>query len=133
MAHVNFENTHLAAHQTIVTKHRKFGLNEASQGRDPIIKLMCSGGCNQFHRVRASKIGQGNIFVCNDKATRGECQRSLPRAVQGKVRVIRLQQAGKLAGVTYEDKGRWAAIKAATADIADGFIQSLTSLGLRKD
>ncbi|MGL5286145.1 MAG: hypothetical protein ACRC8D_08400 [Aeromonas sp.] len=135
MAHIIFEkNPTLQLHQKIVTKHRKFGIRERERGNaDPIIPVVCSGGCNQVHRVRASKMRTGNVFVCNDRATRDQCQRSLPRAVAGKVRVIHPQSAGKMAGVTWEDKGRLAAFKAACADVGDSFILSLTRLGMKKD
>lgn len=135
MAHVHFEKRpDLKLHQKLVTKHRKYGSRERKLGNaDPVVNIVCSGTCNQVHRVRTSKLGKGNVFVCNDKATRDTCHRSLPRAVHGKVRVITIQQAGKFAGVTWEDQGRKAAIKAAIGDVADGILTSLTRLGFSKD
>lgn len=132
MAHTHFESKHPSLHQSLVTKHRKFGLRQLEQGHDPIIQLVCSGHCNKTHRVRVSKIGKGQLFVCNDRDTRATCQGSLPRAVGGMTRVISTQQAGKFAGVTYEDKGAWAAFKGTVADTLDGFIAGLTSLGFKK-
>lgn len=133
MPFTNFESKHLSLHQALITKHRKFGLRQLEQGHDPIIQLVCSGHCNKTHRVRASKIGKGQVFVCNDRDTRATCQGSLPRAVAGRTRVISIQQAGKFAGVTYEDKGAWEAFKGTCRDTADGFIKALTSLGFKKD
>lgn len=133
MSHVHFVSKHLALHQSIITKHRKFGKNEASQGRNPVVQVVCCGTCNKVERMKVGNLKTGNVFVCNDKNSREACRRSLPRVIHGKVRVIHPQQAGRFSGVTYEDQGRVAAFKAACADVADGFIQSLTSLGLRKD
>lgn len=134
MKHTHFEkHPTLNLHQDIIARHRLYGKNERSKGRDPVIRVVCAGGCNQVHRVRASRIKKGQFFVCNDNATRDKCQGSIPRAQAGRVRVLTPQQAGKFAGVTFEDKGRRAALKASLADMADGAVSLLTRLGFRKD
>ncbi|MGL4507334.1 MAG: hypothetical protein ACRCUF_16565 [Aeromonas sobria] len=133
MARTHFESKHLNLHQDLVTKSRKFGLRQLEKGFDPVIQVVCAGHCNQTHRVRISKLGKGQVFICNDRATRDRCHGSLPRAVGGFTRVITIQQAGKMAGVTYEDLGGWSAFKGAVADTLDGFLKGLTSLGIKKD
>lgn len=134
MKPIHFEKRpDLNKHRSIISAHRRFGRNERSKGRDPVIQVVCAGGCNTVHRVRASKIRKGVIFVCNAKATRDKCHRSIPRAAAGKVRVMIPQQAAGFHGVVYEDKGMAAAFRASVADVADGFITLLTRLGFRKD
>lgn len=129
--HIVFKDrSDLQMHQAIITKHRKTGINAAKASREiPVVTLVCAGGCNKLHRVRATKLRTGNVFICNDKDSREGCKANMPRVVDGKVRVIRVQQAGKLSGVTWEDQGKFAALKAHAANLFD----NLTRLGMKKD
>lgn len=123
--HVHLPNIdHRIAARTI-TKHRKFGKRQAIKGLSPVVEFECAGGCGKTVRVRASKMGPGNLFICGDRHTRDACLSTFPRAIEGRVRVEHHQSAGHMTGLTWEDKGRRAALKATIKDAGTGLARFL--------
>lgn len=66
-----------------------------------VVTLTCAGGCGTTHRVRTSKIRNGQLFICNAQKTRALCSISIPQTMGGLVRHDYHQAAGPLTGVSY--------------------------------
>lgn len=133
MAHVNFEQQFLRTCQKIITKHRKYLNRHPDQVGGNVVVIPCAGGCGKTVRVRLKNIGPGNILVCNDRDTRDQCHRNIPKAVHGLTAVKFPQSAGHFMGIQYQDLGRWSAFKAACRDVVGSIISSASALGMRKD
>lgn len=84
--------------------------------REAVIVVRCAGGCGSTVRVRADKVREGQIFVCNNKETRLMCRASIPRTIGLKVRAEHHQSASHMTGLTWEDKGVASALAGSVVD-----------------
>lgn len=101
----NFKTPELRQYAKATKRIRRVAkafINSNLVAREAVVLVQCAGGCGGLARVRADRVREGVIFVCNRRDTRDACLARIPRVVNGRHRKMHLSAAGYHTGLTWE-------------------------------